>query len=285
MTSEMEAQYARGNLLQAILTGLAAAGKDPDHLQPDDLAPVEEYHTLGRPATLALAEAAAIAGGETVLDAGCGIGGPARTLARMFGAQVTGVDITREFCEVAEELTRRVGLDTQVRIMEGNALALPVADASFDVVWTQHVSMNIADKAGLYAEFRRVVRPGGRLAFFDVLAGENQPIAFPVPWADEAGRSVLATPAETQELLAGAGFQPRIWEDVSELAKSFFAMASAPSGEPPPPLGVHLLIADFATKMASMHRNLEEGRIALFRCVADAVDPPTRPEPAPLALD
>ena len=119
----------------------------------------------------ALAEAAAITSTDEVLDVGCGIGGPARFLATKFGCKVTGIDLTPEFIDVARDLNARVGLGDTIDLRVADALDLPFPDASFDVVWTQHVSMNIADKPGLYAELGRVLRPGGRLAFFDVVAG------------------------------------------------------------------------------------------------------------------
>src|SRR6267143_2615309 len=152
---------ARGTFLPSILNGLIAAGKDPDHIGPDDLVMLEEFHTLGPMATAALAQASGIRPDEEVLDAGCGIGGPARHLARAYGCRVTGVDYTPEFVEVGNELTRRSGLADRVEIVHGDATALPFPPGSFDVAWTQHAAMNIADKAGLYRELRRVVKPGG----------------------------------------------------------------------------------------------------------------------------
>lgn len=266
------AQYERGDLLGSILAGLQAAGRDPEHLGPDDLAEVEEFHTLGRPATLALADAAGIGPGDHVLDVGGGLGGPARTLARTTGCRVTTVDLTPEFCAVARELNRRSGLDEAITVVEGNALDLPFGPGSFDVVWTQHMSMNIADKASLYREFRRVARDGGRLAFFDVVAGPNQPIHLPVMWADDAAMSNLATPEEVRTDLHAAGFAPEVWDDVSEQSLAFFAMAAAwtAAGGPPPPLGMHLVIPGMPAKFAAMKRNLEEDRIRLLRGVAAA---------------
>lgn len=224
----------------------------------ESIAPFAEFHTLGPRATSALADLAGIAAGEEVLDVGCGIGGPVRHLASEYGARATGIDLTPEFVEAAIELNRRAGLDIPIRV--ASALDLPFDDASFDVVWTQHVSMNIEDKAGLYAELRRVVRPGGRLAFFDVVAGPVQPIHFPVPWADDASISFLVSADETRALVEAAGFAPREWHDRTDDARAM------PGGGVDNPL-----IPNFAVKVANHGRNLAEDRSRLLQAVCDAV--------------
>jgi MPBQ/MSBQ methyltransferase len=272
MTSDAVAQhYTRGDLQQSVLAAIVEAGLDPDALDPDALAPVEEFHTLGRMATIALADAAAITGDDHVLDVGSGLGGPARLLARRYGCRVDGIDLTQELCDVATDLTRRVGLSDRVAIRQGNALDLPFDEGSFDVVWTQHVSMNIADKATLYREMRRVAKDGGRLAFFDILAGPEQPIHFPVPWAEDASGSFLASADETRTEVERAGFAVRVWEDVTAEARAFYQQLSAgPPPGAPSPIGLHLLIPNLPVKAGNLQRNVEEGRIVLVRCVADA---------------
>jgi ubiquinone/menaquinone biosynthesis C-methylase UbiE len=99
----------------------------------------------------------------------CGIGGPSRYLAKTYGCRVAGLDLTPEFCQVAAMLAERTGLAGKVEYREGDALAMPFADRSFDVVWSQNVAMNIADRDRLYREIRRVLRPDGRYAFSDVV--------------------------------------------------------------------------------------------------------------------
>ncbi len=100
--------------------------------------------------------------GDRVLDVGSGLGGPARLIAAQRGCDVTGIDLTPEYVEVAERLTQRTGLGEQVRFVCGDALELPFDDASFDAAITLHVAMNIADRARLYAAIRRVLaRVGG----------------------------------------------------------------------------------------------------------------------------
>jgi cyclopropane fatty-acyl-phospholipid synthase-like methyltransferase len=76
--------YARRALGDAILAALKAAGKDLEHLTPDDLAPIDEFHNGQRNATIRLARLAAVIGSDKVLDVGCGIGGPSRYLASAF---------------------------------------------------------------------------------------------------------------------------------------------------------------------------------------------------------
>jgi ubiquinone/menaquinone biosynthesis C-methylase UbiE len=224
----------------------------------DSIVPFAEFHTLGPRATSMLAEAAGIEAGESVLDVGCGIGGPARHLASKVGAVVSGVDLTPEFCEAAVLLNRKAGLD--IPIFHGSALDLPFDDASFDVVWTQHVTMNIEDKATAYREMRRVVRPGGRLAFFDVIGGREQPIHFPVPWAEEQSISHLVTEEWMRRLVTAAGFSVRLWEDHTEDALA----AGAGGGVDNP------LIPNFAAKVANHRRNLEEDRARVLLAVCDA---------------
>lgn len=267
----VQAQYRWGTLLADLEAALAAAGRDPGHLGPEDLAEFEEYHTLGRAATMALAEAARITEEDHVLDAGCGLGGPARTLARLTGCLVTAIDLTEEFCATAAAFTSHSGLGAQVRTLQADATVLPFRDGAFDVAWTQHVSMNIADKPGFYGELRRVLKPGGRLAFFDVLAGEAQPVHFPALWTSEPAWSHLATPEETRGAVEAAGFEPQVWEDATAPALAFFTVAAAfATAGPPPPLGLHLVIKDMPAKVQNMHRDLEEGRVKLLRGVAVA---------------
>ncbi len=270
LADDVQRHYTSGQLQEMMLAAIVEAGYDPENLDPEALAPVEEFHSLGRPATIALADAANITAADKVLDVGSGLGGPARLLARRYGCHVNGVDLTAELCAVATDLTRRVGLSDKVNLRQGNALHLPFENGSFDVVWTQHVSMNIADKSKLFSEMRRVCKKGGRLAFFDILAGPLQPIHFPVPWANDQATSFLSTADETRTNVEASGFKMRIWDDVTQDAANFYEQLS----KAPPvraPLGLQLLIPDMPTKGANLKRTVDEGRIIVVRCVADAV--------------
>jgi hypothetical protein len=150
--------YTQGTLEQRILAALREAGKDPDRLDPDDLAPVDEFHHGGRAATAAFAPRLALRPGIGLLEIGSGIGGPARYFARHHGCRVTGIDLTEEFIAVSRALTRRLGMESQVCCEQGSALSMPFPASTFDVATLLHVGMNIAEKACLFAEVRRVLR-------------------------------------------------------------------------------------------------------------------------------
>jgi SAM-dependent methyltransferase len=268
----INAHYTAGDLAAAIFAGLRASGKDPDHPTIDDLAPVDQFHLLGKPATLALARRADLRAGMRVLDIGGGLGGPARTLASLFGCQVTVLDVTEEFCRVGAMLTARMGIGDRVTFRHGNATAIPFPDASFDIAWTQQAAMNIADKGRLYAEIHRVLRPQGRYAFQEVLAGSVQPIHFPVPWASGPTLSFLASADEMRAGLRAAGLAELVWVDVTAEAVAFArgraAAAAKQRGAPPSPLSLHLVQgADARLKTANSNRNWFEGRTALTQGV------------------
>lgn len=265
----VETHYTRGGLLEAIREALQRTGKDPAHLSPADLAPIDEFHVRGRQATLELAERLDPEKGARVLDIGSGLGGASRVLAATYGCRVTGIDLTEEYCRVAATLAEWVGLSGEVEYRQANALDLPFDDAAFDLVWTQHAAMNIPDKARLYAEARRVLKPGGRFALYDVLQGPGGPIHFPVPWARDPAISHLVTPDELRRLLTSVGFEIVSWRETTAAGREWFAEVTRRIREAgSPPLGFGLLLGQEFVEMAeNMRRNLEEDRVALIEAV------------------
>lgn len=270
VSASVQAHYTRSGLGDAILSALEKAGKDLNRLTPEDLAPIDEFHIRGRAATLELARAAKVDATQRVLDVGSGVGGTSRCLAREFGCRVTGIDLTDEYCSAAAMLSERIGLAERVDYRQGDATNLPFPDGSFDIVWTEHVAMNIPDKPRLYREMHRVLKPGGTLAIYDILAGPSGSVLFPVPWARTPDASFLATPDEMRSLLEGAGFDIEDWSDTTDAARHWFvALAEKIRKEGVAPLGFHVLLgSDFPAMAQNQRRNLEEGRIVLAQIVA-----------------
>ena len=267
MTTTIEQPYATGLTRSNIERALADAGKQTGTLQPSDLAMLEDFHSLGRFATVALIDLAQISASDRVLDAGTGIGGTARLIAAERGARVTAVDLTPEYCEVAKWLNDAVGLGDVIEVRTADVTELPFDAGSFDVVVSQHVQMNIADKRRLYTEARRVLAPGGRLALWDVTAGSGGPLHLPVPWANTPEQSHLVTPERLADLLRDAGFATAHWNDLTEPTEK--VMREFLAGEPPP-LGLHVFVPDFQAKAANLVRNLGEDRARLIQAVVAA---------------
>jgi len=229
-TNTVERHYTTGLTRENIERALREAGKNPRELSPADLVPLEDFHSLGRIATMQLIQLAGVSDADCVLDAGTGIGGTARLLAADTGCHVTAVDVTAEYCETADWLNTAAGLSSRIDVRRADVTELPFADGTFDVVISQHVQMNIADKSRLYAEARRVLTAGGRLA--------------------------------TQ-----AGFEITTWNDLTDFAaeamRAFFA---APAN----PLGLHVFVPDFTTKAANLIANAKQNRIRLIQAVLTA---------------
>src|SRR5579859_205656 len=260
--------YRATGLTERLKTTLAAFGPEQQQLAPQQLAGLDQFHTRGLAATADLAKLAGITAQMAVLDIGSGVGGPARFLAATHGCRVTGIDLSEPFVEAARYLTERTGQGGQVSFQAGSALQLPFGDASFDVALLQHVAMNIADRARLYREIRRVLKVGGKFATFDVVLNSGEP-HYPVPWARTPATSFLLTATATREAIESAGFRTLTWHDDTEGAKAWFAELRASGPPPSPNLGV-VMGPDFAQLAANLGRSLVEGRLGILTAVFEA---------------
>lgn len=254
--------WGQGDVYALIVSALNKMSKPLDSLTVEDLAPVDHFHARGFPATIELADRLPIKAGDHILDIGCGLGGPARYLAKRFQCRVTGLDITEPFVEAANKLTALLHMEPQVTIELGDGARLPYADAMFDGAYTQHVTMNIDDRVAFFAQAHRVLKPGAFFALTEHGLGETGDPLYPVPWSMDGSGSYLVTPSDTREFLQRAGFvDVRIEDTGPKYAAAYKAIIEQAEKGALPPLGIHLLMGDTAPqKRRNALRNIEEGR-------------------------
>ena len=266
----IRSQYSAGDSRRNIEDALVAAGKSLHDLQPADLALLEHFHTMGRRATSQLVDLAGLGPDTAILDAGSGIGGTARYIADRFGCRVTTVDCTEDYCGTARWLNRLVRLDDRIAVHHGDVTDLPFADSAYQVVFSQHVQMNIADKQRLYRQARRVLVDGGLLAIWDITAGELAQPDYPLPWADDPRLSHLVDSDHLRGIVEASGFEIEQWNDLTEQASMTMQAMLA---MPPNPLGLHAYNTNFAEKMKNLTVALCDGRLRAIQGIARACRP------------
>lgn len=230
--SRITSHYTQPALSTSILAALREEGKDPDNLKPHDVMGLGELHVRGHEATRELVMQLGLNHEKKVLDVGCGVGSPSRFMALQYGCRITGIDITDAFVEAAGMLAERVRLGEYLAYRKADALDLPFGDASFDVVVSQHVQMNVANKARFYAEIYRVLKPGGRFGMYDVVAGEGGEPFYPLPWAADATISFLLKPIALRAEIEAAGFEIATWQDTTAAGLIWFEEQRRREAEP-----------------------------------------------------
>lgn len=265
MKNSIAEHYTHGELLDRILKGIEAIGKTPATVTVDELAPVDEFHIGGRQASEDFISQLELSADDYTLDIGCGLGGTSRFVASRFGCRVTGIDLTAEFVSTGQFLCDWVGLSGQVELHQGDATEMPFSNESFDAAFMLHVGMNIADKAGLFAEVYRLIKPGAMFGIYDVMQTSDENLTYPVPWSSVPGTSALASQDQYVEGLEQVGFRIIRIRNRRDFAAEFFAetrkhMEQAGGA---PPLGVHIAMGDFASiKISNMVENIAAGRVA-----------------------
>jgi SAM-dependent methyltransferase len=230
---DVSQHYTHGNLVAAIRGGIESLGKTINSVTIDDLAPVDEYHIGGRQASEDFLSQLDVTPEKQVLDVGCGLGGAARFVANRYGCQVTGIDLTPEFIETGKVLCGWVGLDSQISLRQGSALAMSFADRVFDRAYMLHVAMNIEDKAKLCSEVSRVLRPNSLFGIYDIMRIGDGELTYPVPWAMTAASSAVATPTHYREALERAGFAVIAERNRRDFALAHYDQLRAPKSSQP----------------------------------------------------
>jgi len=262
-------QYSASNLFDSIKNALLKTNKNLDELTTKDLAPVDFFHIRGHHSTKELAERCKILPHIRVLDVGCGIGGTARFLATLYGCFVTGIDIIDEYCQTANKLSSILKLNDKTEFKTFNSNEFPFDDEKFDIVWTEHVQMNIEDKYKFYSEIYRVLKNGGKFVFHDVFRGNGDMVYYPVPWADDESISYLLSKDETEQLLKSFNLKISFIEDKTEIsADAFQKSVENIKRKGLPPLGLHLLMGkNTVDKIENMALNLSEKRLTVIQSI------------------
>lgn len=263
----VEAHYSADDLETRVLAAIRAAGLDPGkRLSPTELAALDHFHTGGFRASLLLRDLAQVRAADRILDIGAGLAGPARMLAANPGCQVECIDLSQDYCAAASLLNRITGLEDRIAVKVGSALDIPYPAAAFDVVWMQNVGMNIADKTRLYEEICRVLKPGGRFAFQEMVAGQAAATYFPLPWATDPADNAIISAAEMGAMLGRCGFQEIYFADVSEEPLPPPADGT-PEAVAQAPLSLSVYVEGLALKADNAARSLRERQIRLYRGV------------------
>ena len=264
LNQNIKNHYLKEELYEDILNRLKEHGIDLNELKRSDIAGVDEFHVRGAAVSKELAESINLQG-ATVLDVGCGLGGPCRMLADEYNCQVTGLDLSNEYIRTAKELSKLVKLDSKTSFIQGDATSLPFEDNTFDVVWTQHVQMNIPKKEKFYSEISRVLKSGGHFLYYEVLKKGDGEINFPMPWASSSEISFLFKETEMDNFLTQFGLKRVQSFDQTQHGIDFLnTLFTKLKKFGPPKIGLNALMGDTTKlKLINVIGHLNSGELEL----------------------
>ena len=270
MTERQVADHYTADLLeQKIVDALRAAGKDTKSLSSHDLEPFDNLHMGGRESVQELAAVMELRPGMRLLDVGSGLGGPARFFAE-HGCDVVGIDLSQEFVRVAENFTGMLRLTEKASFQQKSALEMSFDTGSFDGAYMIHVGMNLADKAGVFREVARVLKPRGRFAIFDILRATDEELQFPLPWAVTSETSFVQGEDEYRDALQANGFHIAHRRSRRQFALDLMAKMRAQAAEgKPPQIGVHIVMGEQAPLMLkNVNQAIAAGKLEPIELVA-----------------
>ena len=264
LNKNIENHYLKEELYEDIVNRLKEQDIDLNDVKRSDIAGADEFHVRGAAVSKELANSVDLKG-ATVLDVGCGLGGPCRMLADEYNCQVTGIDLSNEYIRTAKELSKLVKLDSKTSFIQGDATSLPFDDNSFDVVWTQHVQMNISGKEKLYSEITRVLKVGGHFLYYDIFRKEAGEINYPMPWASNADLSFLFKEEEMDRFLKELNLVKDESTNQTQAGIDFFnALATRLKEFGAPKMGLNVLMGETTKpKLMNLLTHLKTGELEL----------------------
>lgn len=264
LNQHIETHYLKEGLYEDIIKRLKEQNIALDNVKRSDIAGVDEFHVRGAAVSKELANSIDL-NGLHVLDVGCGLGGPCRMLADEYNCQTTGIDLSSEYIRTATKLSELVKLNNKTTFVQGDAAELPFKDNNFDVVWTQHVQMNIPDKKKFYSEINRVLKTGGYFLFYDILKKENGAVNYPMPWASNANQSFLFRAEEMDGFLKELGLTKEQSINQTQAGIDFFDTLVARLKEfGPPKMGLNVLMGETTKpKLMNLLAHLKTGELEL----------------------
>ena len=264
LNTKIKDQYNKSDIFENICNKLEQKGIDLNYVSRSDISSVDEFHLRGAEVSNELVNEIYL-NDTNVLDVGCGLGGPARMLADRFNCKVTGIDLSEEYITTAQKLSQLVGLADKTKFIQADALNLPFENSSFDVVWTQHVQMNIEDKTKFYTEIHRVLRDEGALVYYDIFKKGEEEVNYPLPWANNASINFLEPIKLVDALLNDLEFIKLQTTDQTLKAKQFLSGALDKfKKQGPSILGLNLLMGKSTMKkLGNILKCIEEKKIEL----------------------